>query len=150
MVDGINITSPLSSGTGEQREAVSKRAATFGSVEKTQSNGDARPQDNEVKESVSSSIAKSADKRLDALTAGNTKDFLQAAEKLIDATLPSKPPGTRLRINLDDGTGRFVYQGVDVKTGDVITQFPAEEVLKFLSYTREKNGLEGIVIDQEA
>tara|TARA_R110002096_G_scaffold214083_8_gene401820 strand:+ start:32065 stop:32517 length:453 start_codon:yes stop_codon:yes gene_type:complete len=150
MVNGINITSPLSTGTGDPREAVSQSVARSGGAETIQSDQGPRQRDNSVKESVSSAISKAADKRLESLSGGSTQEYLQAAEKLINATLPSKPPGTKLRINLDDDSGRFVYQGVDVNTGDVITQFPAEEVLKFLSYIREKNGLEGIVVDETA
>ncbi|WP_417624090.1 flagellar protein FlaG [Paremcibacter congregatus] len=129
---------------------MSQSVARSGGAETIQSDQGPRQRDNSVKESVSSAISKAADKRLESLSAGSTQEYLQAAEKLINATLPSKPPGTKLRINLDDDSGRFVYQGVDVNTGDVITQFPAEEVLKFLSYIREKNGLEGIVVDETA
>ncbi|WP_165777112.1 flagellar protein FlaG [Paremcibacter congregatus] len=129
---------------------MSQSVARSGGAETIQSAQGPRQRDNSVKESVSSAISKAADKRLESLSAGSTQEYLQAAEKLINATLPSKPPGTKLRINLDDDSGRFVYQGVDVNTGDVITQFPAEEVLKFLSYIREKNGLEGIVVDETA
>ncbi|WP_339864601.1 flagellar protein FlaG [Paremcibacter congregatus] len=129
---------------------MSQSVARSGGAETIQSDQGPRQRDNSVKESVSSAISKAADKRLESLSGGSTQEYLQAAEKLINATLPSKPPGTKLRINLDDDSGRFVYQGVDVNTGDVITQFPAEEVLKFLSYIREKNGLEGIVVDETA
>jgi flagellar protein FlaG len=111
---------------------------------------EARPVKSEASNNVSSAIAKSTEARLNALSTGNVKDYLQAAEKIISASLPSKPPGTKLRINLDDGSGRFVYQGIDVKTGDVVTQFPSDEVLKFVAFSRERAGLEGIVVDEKA
>ena len=78
------------------------------------------------------------------------EDYIAQAEALIEQSLPKKPPNTKLRIDLDDTTGRFIYQGVDVSTGDIVTQFPADEVLRFLSYYREKEGLEGIVVDEFA
>ncbi|MBL4893968.1 MAG: flagellar protein FlaG [Emcibacter sp.] len=129
---------------------MSKSSAVESRRQKTQALEDAPRLSDEVTKSVSSEIAESADKRLESLSLGKTGDYLQAAEKIISASLPNQPPGTRLRINLDDGSGRFVYQGVDVDTGDVVTQFPSEEILKFVAFNREREGLEGIVVDEEA
>ncbi|NOZ65687.1 MAG: flagellar protein FlaG [Alphaproteobacteria bacterium] len=152
MVDGINIVSPRVPGTSENSGTVSKPSvASPGDKQVTQPPPkEARPVKSEASNNVSSAIAKSAEARLNALSTGNVKDYLQAAEKIISASLPSKPPGTKLRINLDDGSGRFVYQGIDVKTGDVVTQFPSDEVLKFVAFSREREGLEGIVVDEKA
>ncbi len=148
MVDGINITNPRIPGTGEKSEAVSRPVVRIGNVE-TQTANDSGQIKSETPVNVSSAIAKVADRHFESLTSGNVLDFLKAAEKFIDASLPSKPPGTRLRINLDDGSGRFVYQGIDINTGDVVTQFPSEEILKFVAFSREREGLEGIVVDEE-
>lgn len=148
MVDGINITNPRIPGTGEKSEAVSRPVVRIGNVE-TQTANDPGQIKSETPVNVSSAIAKVADKHFESLTSGNVLDFLKAAEKLIDASLPNKPPGTRLRINLDDGSGRFVYQGIDINTGDVVTQFPSEEILRFVAFSREREGLEGIVVDEE-
>ena len=63
--------------------------------------------------------------------------------------MPGKPPGTRLRIDLDDASGRFIYQGIDTATGDVVTQWPAEDILKFVAFNREREGIEGIILDEE-
>lgn len=150
MVDGINAYTPLLSGASEARDAVAKKVVASGTIPEKQTVKEAKQvKDNNTTENVSSAITEAAGRRLDALTTANVSDYLKAAEKLIDASLPNKPPGTKLRINLDEGAGRFVYQGIDTNTGDVVTQFPADEVLKYLSYIREREGLEGIVVDKE-
>ena len=48
---------------------------------------------------------------------------------------------TSMQISKDDDTGRFVYKSVDVETGEVVRQFPPEEVLNFISRFREAAGL---------
>ncbi|VAW05327.1 hypothetical protein MNBD_ALPHA01-395 [hydrothermal vent metagenome] len=148
MVDGINIINSRIPGTGEKSEAVSRPVVKVDNI-KTQTANDPGQIKSETPVNVSSAIAKVADRHFESLTSGNVLDFLKAAEKLIDASLPNKPPGTRLRINLDDGSGRFVYQGIDINTGDVVTQFPSEEILRFVAFSREREGLEGIVVDEE-
>ncbi len=73
--------------------------------------------------------------------------LLKAAEKL-EALIPETElaPNTRLRINKDDESGRFVYQNIDSESGEVIKQFPPEQILEFLSYYRE---LEGLAVDDK-
>ncbi len=149
MVDGTNIINPRIPGTGEKSEAVSRPVVKVGNT-KTQTAVDPGQIKSEASVNISSAIAKTADRNFESLTSGNVLDFLQAAEKIIDASLPSKPPGTRLRINLDNDSGRFVYQGIDINTGDVVTQFPSEEILKFVAFSREREGVEGIVVDEKA
>ncbi len=48
---------------------------------------------------------------------------------------------TSLQISQDEETGRFVYRSVDVETGEVVRQFPPEEVLNFITRFREAAGL---------
>ena len=59
----------------------------------------------------------------------------QAAEKLQEF-IPEyeADPNTKLRIDKDDSTGLFVYQNIDKDSGEVIRQFPPEQILEFLSY----------------
>lgn len=73
--------------------------------------------------------------------------FEQAAE-VLEEFIPEveQLPNTRLRIDKDDETGRFVYYSVDDESGEVIRQFPPENILKFLSYYR---GLEGLLLDDK-
>lgn len=151
MVDGINIKNPSLPVTVEARDSVSQRSFALKDTRQTQSGSGADPiAGNDATKDISSVIGKAAERRLHALSSANVSNFLEAAEKLIDASLPSKPPGTKLRINLDDASGRFIYQGIDVKTGDVVTQYPSEEILRFVAFSREQNGVEGIVLDEEA
>lgn len=58
-------------------------------------------------------------------------------------------PGSklRLRIDFDRTAGRFVYQGVNPKTGEVVRQFPPETMLRQLAFLRQ---LSGLAIDSTA
>lgn len=74
------------------------------------------------------------------------KDPFEQAAEVLEDFIPEveQIPNTRLRIDKDDETGRFVYYSVDDESGEVIRQFPPENILKFLSYYR---GLEGLLLD---
>jgi flagellar protein FlaG len=73
------------------------------------------------------------------------RDPLELAAEKLQAFIPDGQimPNTRLRINQDD-SGLFVYQNIDNESGEVVRQYPSEEILEFLSYYREA---EGIVVD---
>lgn len=47
----------------------------------------------------------------------------------------------RLSIEQDEEAGVFVYKAVNRATGEVIRQYPTEEMLKLMSYYRETEGL---------
>ena len=74
---------------------------------------------------------------------------LEKAAKALEKFIPEEetPPNTRLRIDRDDETGRFVYLNIDNESGEVIKQFPPESILEFLSYYRE---VAGLTVDDEA
>lgn len=74
---------------------------------------------------------------------------LEKAAKALEQFIPEneQPPNTRLRIDRDDETGRFVYLNIDNESGEVIKQFPPESILEFLSYYRE---VAGLTVDDEA
>ena len=78
-----------------------------------------------------------------------TQDPLIKAAKLVEQFMPSEEtaPNTKLRIDRDESSGNFIYQSVDEESGEVITQFPSEKILKMLSFYREA---EGIAIDENA
>ena len=67
------------------------------------------------------------------------------AEKVINDVV-SELLGRKLRINRDEDSDRFVYQSIDRDTGDVLRQFPPEEILEILGKFRAP---EGIVLDDE-
>lgn len=84
---------------------------------------------------------------IDKLAEETERDPLEQAAEAIEEFIPEfeQVPNTRLRIDKDDETGRFVYYSVDDESGEVLRQFPPENILKFLSYYR---GLEeGLVVD---
>lgn len=74
-------------------------------------------------------------------------DFVSQAEAILNKALSLKSANTKLSIDVDNDSGLFVYKGVDKQSGEVVSQFPAEEVLALIAYYREA---EGLVIDQEA
>lgn len=158
MVDAINIASQTGGRDlpdaaqrkteNAARQAKSDQAHAIKDSKESNANKSSVQQDSKP-EDVTDVIGKAAEKRLKSLSAGGTSAFLEAAEKLINESLPQPAPNTRLRINQDEDTGHFVYQGIDVNTGDVITQFPAEEILKFLAYNLGKEGVEGIIVDEK-
>lgn len=54
-----------------------------------------------------------------------------SAEKPATADGP-QPGDLRLVIEQDSKTGTYVYKTVDRRTGDILQQFPREEVLRFM------------------
>lgn len=75
------------------------------------------------------------------------EEAVTAAANLIDRYVPKDLPNTRLQIEQDETTGLFIYRSVDKESGEVLRQYPADEVLKFISYYRES---EGLVVDSKA
>ncbi len=51
------------------------------------------------------------------------------------------PDNSRLTIEHDKETGKFIYKTVDRETGEVIKQWPREEVLKAISAYQKASGL---------
>ena len=76
-----------------------------------------------------------------------TGDFVSQAEAILNKALTLKSANTKLSIDVDDESGLFVYKSVDKKSGEVVSQFPAEEVLALIAYYREA---EGLVVDETA
>jgi len=71
-------------------------------------------------------------------------EVLEAAvEKLIRRSLPSN---SRLQIEQDKETGTFIYRSVDPETGEVIRQWPPEELLKLREHLSD---MEGMLFDKE-
>ena len=76
------------------------------------------------------------------------EDVLKAAEETLN-TLAGRQLGddTRLSIDTDEETGKFVYKSVDRKSGEVVRQFPPEEFLRLIG---SMQNLEGLVVDEKA
>jgi len=75
-------------------------------------------------------------------------DPLEKAGKALEKFIPdvNALPNTKLRINKHDETGHFVYQSIDNDSGEVVRQFPPEDLLEFLAFYQE---LRGKVVDEE-
>lgn len=71
-------------------------------------------------------------------------DLTQAVEKALNALLPKAIPAAsnaRLQIEVDPDTRDFVYKTIDNNTGDVIRQWPTEQILGLFKVMRELAGL---------
>lgn len=71
----------------------------------------------------------------------------QRLQKLIDETQDVQQENVKLEINLDEDSGRFVYQSINRDSGEIIKQFPPEDLLDILSKFRE---IEGLAVDDNA
>ena len=67
----------------------------------------------------------------------------QAVEKLIRRSLPSN---SKLQIEQDRETGTFIYRSVDPETGEVLRQWPPEQLLKLRESLTE---IEGLLFDKQ-
>jgi len=67
----------------------------------------------------------------------------EAMEKLIKKSLPSN---TKLRIDHDKETGTYIYRAIDPETGQVISQYPPEQIVKLREYLAE---MEGMLVDKK-
>ncbi len=78
------------------------------------------------------------------LTRDQRVEVLEAAvEKLIRRSLPSN---SKLQIEQDEETGTFIYRSVDPETGEVLRQWPSEQLLKLREHLSE---MEGMLFDTE-
>jgi flagellar protein FlaG len=67
----------------------------------------------------------------------------QAVEKLIRR---SQPSNSKLQIEHDKETGTYIYRSVDPETGEVLRQWPSEELLKLRESLTE---FEGLLFDKQ-
>ncbi len=95
---------------------------------------------------TAAAVAPPSDVRPEGLTTSSdeTMKALEAAvnqrmEKLLRTNI-------RLRIQRDQDSDRYVYQGIDKITGEVQSQWPAETILRMLGFFRQ---LEGLLVDKE-
>lgn len=70
------------------------------------------------------------------------EDFIN---DLLSTLITDATDNRRLRIEEDETSGLFIYQFVDEKSGEIVEQFPAEEILKLITRIRKA---EGIVFDE--
>jgi uncharacterized FlaG/YvyC family protein len=73
-------------------------------------------------------------------------DFAKLREQL-KTMAEALPAGSSLVIDRDGESGRFVYRFVDPENGEVLRQFPADDMLKRAAALRD---LTGAVVDDKA
>ncbi len=79
---------------------------------------------------------------------GLDDESLRALEAALNARLEKLlSTNLRLQIDRDRETGHFIYKSIDIKTGELHRQFPAEDILRMLKFFRE---LDGLLFDAEA
>ena len=66
----------------------------------------------------------------------------QAVERLVRESMPSN---ARLQIDQDEDSGTFIYRSVNPDTGEIIAQWPPEQLLKLRASLRE---LDGMLVDK--
>ena len=72
-------------------------------------------------------------------------ETLQAAvEKLIKKSLPAN---SKLQVEQDKTTGTFIYRSIDPDTGEVIRQWPPEQLLELHDHLKT---MEGMLVDTKA
>ena len=79
-----------------------------------------------------------------SLAQGAEKELENAINERLAKVLRSN---VRLSVEIDKGTGDFVYKSIDKKTGAVDRQYPAESILRMLAFFKE---LDGLIYDKKA
>ena len=72
---------------------------------------------------------------------------LDTVAEVIESYVPQNLPNTQLKIDHDAKADLFVYKAVDRDSGEVIRQYPADDILRFIAFYRER---EGLVVDSMA
>lgn len=137
MVDGINTY-----GAGTTVAGVIQDAATPKKRE-----GGAATDDTQASQKAANTVQSQAIKNLLKKEVKESGDFVSQAEAILNKALSLKSANTKLSIAVDDESGLFVYKGIDKNSGEVVSQFPAEQVLALIAYYRKA---EGLVVDETA
>lgn len=137
MVDGINTYGAGSAAAGVIQEAANPPKKNGGAA--TENTKASPEQAKAVQSETVSNLLKQQTKE--------SGDFISQAEAILNKALSLKSSNTKLSIDVDDESGLFVYKGIDKSSGEVVSQFPAKEVLALIAYYREA---EGLVVDETA
>lgn len=137
MVDGIN-----TNGAGTVAASVIQDAAN-----PQKKIGGAATENTKASPEQTKAIQSETVKNLLKRETKGSSDFVSQAEVILNKALSLKSANTKLSIDVDDESGLFVYKGIDKSSGEVVSQFPAKEVLALIAYYREA---EGLVVDETA
>ncbi len=80
--------------------------------------------------------------------AGDAREDAQSVlNELLEEVMGDGFIDRELRISIDEESERFVYETVDIESGEVLHQFPPEDLLRVISSIRE---FAGLILDQDA
>jgi flagellar protein FlaG len=74
------------------------------------------------------------------------KRLLKLEEAIGNLVKQSLPSNSKLQIEQDEETGTFIYRSVDPETGEVLRQWPSEDILRLRASLRD---MEGLLVDKE-
>lgn len=81
-------------------------------------------------------------------TAGDAREDVQSVlNELLEEVMGDGFIDRELRISIDEESDRFVYKTVDIESGEVLHQFPPEDLLRIVASIRE---VAGLILDQDA
>jgi flagellar protein FlaG len=72
---------------------------------------------------------------------------LETVAQALERYVPQDLPNTQLKIDHDKKADLYVYKAVDRDSGEVVRQYPADDILRFIAFYRER---EGLVVDSTA
>lgn len=76
----------------------------------------------------------------------NRSAIVEQAEALLSELRTAAQDGkSQLRIEEDQETEKFIYKSIDRETGEVLNQWPSEDVLRMAKFLRQ---LQGTIVDE--
>jgi len=75
------------------------------------------------------------------------KRLVKIQEAMANLIKKSLPSDSKLQIEQDEETGTFIYRSIDPETGEVLKQWPSEDILHLRASLRE---LQGLLFDKKA
>ncbi|BAN35470.1 hypothetical protein SCD_n01649 [Sulfuricella denitrificans skB26] len=98
-----------------------------------------------VPQSATSVVAQ--EKSVQSVTSATVQDQVKNAVENVNQVLQNMPHGSNIEFTVDKDTKINVIKVMDKVTGDVIRQFPTEEIL---SIAKSIDTLQGLIIRQKA
>lgn len=108
---------------------------------------DAAHQARPVSGQQSSTTVVAAEKAVQAVSSVAVQDQVKSAVENVNQVVRNMPHGSNIEFTVDKDTKISVIKVMDKVTGDVIRQFPTEEIL---SIAKSIDTLQGLIIRQKA
>ena len=114
---------------------ITENAQSVGQPQPVRATGDGEEQKSEKQ-----NAAKTAPAGKPEETEEPVVDRAQAEAAIVEALGPQFPSNASLKIDIAEETGQFVYKAVDRDSGEVVKQFPPEQVLEQLGRRAKIHG----------